>query len=173
METGGAVNNSLLLTLERTLDDSLGQYFPNSSYRVAPGDTFVILGIAMPWFYINAASRRLLTAAQNYLAENKAPRWQYAPNIDAAYMKRNNIYIVPGQSFVIVDLEMVPDGVDTRTFFLSSDGGYFLTSNGERLLVAGSGFSQTILVDTVTINEGESNIPTWKVSLRDRKKKRN
>ena len=136
----------------RTEDESLSQWFPNTDYPVRglenagqsneyPGDEFVLLDIAMPSIYVQMAEQKLLTAAQELLADTAVERWQYSPEIDAKFMVENNRTINAGEYLILSDADII----------------------GQT--------AESVLVDTVTINEGESAIPTYKVTLRDRKKK--
>ena len=136
-----AATDDWLLECYRTEDESLSQWFPNTDYKVKAGDEFVLLDIAMPDIYVQMAEQRLLTEAQGLLADTAAERWQYTPEIDAKFMIENSRTIVAGQNMTLADEDII----------------------GESAVSA--------LVDTVTINEGESAIPTYKVTLRDRKRK--
>ena len=156
----------------RTEDESLSQWFPNSQFGVAAEDEFVLLDIAMPDIYIGMASERLLTAAQELLADTAVERWQYTPEIDAKFMVENNRTIRAGEYMTILDIVAGDITPGIVSYFKTSGGGYLLTANGERIVVGeNEGSVVTVFVDTVVINEGESVIPTYKVTLRDRKKK--
>jgi len=141
-------------TLEcwRSEDESLAQWFPNTDYPVRglenagqqneyPGDEFVLLDIAMPDIYVRMAETKLLQAARELLADTATERWQYLPEIDAKFMVESLRIIAAGQNMTIQDADVIGDS------------------------------PVAILVDSLTINEGESNIPTYKVTLRDRKRK--
>lgn len=130
-------------TLEcfRSEDESLSQWFPNTDYPVRAGDEFVLLDIAMPELYIGIASQKLLQAALELLSDTATERWQYVPEIDAKYMVENGRTIRAGEYMLLSDTAIV------------------------------GGTPVSVLVDTVTINEGEAAIPTYKVTLRDRKRK--
>lgn len=132
--------DSWLLELSRSEDESLSQWFPNSTYKVAAGDEFVLLDIAMPEQYIRIAEKRLLQSAQDLLTDTATERWQYVPEIDAKYMVENSRVITAGQNMRLYDEDIIGlTAVD-------------------------------VLVDTLTISESESAIPTYKVTLRDRKR---
>lgn len=147
-----STNDAWVLECWRTEDESLSQWFPNTDYPVRglenagqsneyPGDEFVLLDIAMPSIYVQMAEQKLLTAAQELLADTAVERWQYSPEIDAKFMVENSRSINAGEYLLLSDTDII--GVS----------------------------AESVLVDTVTINEGESAIPTYKVTLRDRKKK--
>ena len=147
-----STNDAWVLECWRTEDESLSQWFPNTDYPVRglenagqsneyPGDEFVLLDIAMPAIYVQMAEQKLLTAAQELLADTAVERWQYSPEIDAKFMVENNRTINAGEYLLLSDADII----------------------GQT--------AESVLVDTVTINEGESAIPTYKVTLRDRKKK--
>ena len=169
---GGEDFNMWYLTLERQYDESLAQYFPNYDYPVEDEDTFVILGIAMPEFYITAAEKRLLAAAQDYLDYYKKEIWQYVPEIDSKFMVENKRRILPAQYMVLIDYNLVDGDISTLSYFVESGGGYFLTETGQKIIVDQSGFAVSVLVDSVTIDEGAGQIPSYKVTLRDRKRRK-
>ena len=136
----------------RSEDDSLSQWFPNTDYPVRglenagqqneyPGDEFVLLDIAMPDIYVRMAEDRLYQAAQDLLLDTAVERWQYTPDIDAKFMVENSRVIVAGQNMSLQDADVIGPS------------------------------AINILVDSLTINEGEAAIPTYKVTLRDRKRK--
>lgn len=129
------------LEVIRSEDESLAQWFPNSVYTIESGDHFVLLDIAMPGMYISIAEKRLLAAAQELLADTAKEQWQYTPEIDAEFMVNSGRTILPGRN-ITLDSDITPLGNPV-----------------------------SILVDSVTINEGDAEIPTYKVTLRDRKRK--
>ena len=161
-------------TLEcwRTEDESLSQWFPNSSFKVKADDEFVLLDIAMPALYVQMAEQKLLQEAEGLLADTATERWQYIPEIDAKYMVENSRTIRAGEFMAILDGDLIGGGNgEGLQYFRTSGGDYFLTSNGDRILLGGSSGVTRALVDTIVINEGDAIIPTYKVTLRDRKRK--
>ena len=147
-----STNDAWVLECWRTEDESLSQWFPNTDYPVRglenagqsneyPGDEFVLLDIAMPAIYVQMAEQKLLTTAQELLADTAVERWQYSPEIDAKFMVENSRTINAGEYLLLSDADIIGQS------------------------------AESVLVDSVTINEGESAIPTYKVTLRDRKKK--
>jgi len=178
-----ATNDAWVLECWRSEDESLSQWFPNEDYPVRglenagtsseyPGDEFVLLDIAMPEIYIEMAEAQLYDAAQDLLADACVERWQYVPEIDAKFMVENSLTIRSGEYMAILDMDFIEPAAGTASYFVTSDDKYFLTVNGERIrLDDGSGSVMSALVDSVVINEGEAAIPTYKVTLRDRKKK--
>ena len=167
-----------LLEIIRSEDESLSQWFPNYDYPVRgkesnyDGDEFVLLDIAMPDSYIEVAERRLLGAAQEYLDWSKKEVWQYTPEIDAKFMLESNRAIYPADYMILFDTNVVQsDDLSNLTYLKENNNVYYLTSLGEKILLSGSGYADAVLVDSITINEGESTIPTYKVTLRERKRK--
>lgn len=147
-----SATDSWMLECWRSEDESLSQWFPNTDYPVRglenagqsneyPGDEFVLLDIAMPSIYVQMAEQKLLTAAQELLADTAVERWQYSPEIDAKFMVENNRIINAGEYLLLSDADIIGQA------------------------------AESVLVDTIVINEGEAAIPTYKVTLRDRKKK--
>ena len=145
-----SVNDAWVLEVFRSEDESLAQWFPNSSYKIEEGDTFVLLDIAMPDAYVSIAEYRLYVAAEELLADLCKENWQYVPEFDA---KETLIKpVLPGRWIRIRDLDFPLD---------------------ETVVVSGQTTHQAwVMVDTVTINEGESELPIYKATLRNRKKRK-
>lgn len=133
------------LTCQRQDDTSLMQYFPNSVYPIAEGDTFVILDIQMPSKYVTAAETRLHNAATNALARLCKPVMAYVPEVDSKEVFMASVTLTEGLYMPIYD----PDLVET---FIPSEPNV-----------------NWILISTVTIAENEDVIPIYGVTLRDEK----
>lgn len=129
-----------LITCKRQQDDTLGMLFPNSSYEIAEGDTFVLLDIAMPELYVSVAQNRLLAEGQKLLSRASKIQSNYEPSIDAKVMVESGRTLREGMFMEITD----EDVIDNTTDY--------------------------ILIDTLSISEDESAIPTYKVTLRERRK---
>lgn len=129
-----------LITCKRQQDDTLGMIFPNSSYEIAEGDAFVLLDIAMPELYVSVAKNRLLAEGQKLLSRASKIQSNYEPSIDAKVMVESGRTLREGMFMEITD----EDVVDNTTDY--------------------------ILIDTLSISEDESAIPTYKVTLRERRK---
>ncbi len=167
----------------RSEDESLSQWFPNTDYPVRglenagenneySGDEFVLLDIAMPDIYILMAEIKLLAAAEELLADTAVERWQYVPEIDAKFMIENSRVIRAGDFLALIDSDLIGDGGGGEVqYFRTSSNDYLLTSNGDRILLSGSGGVTRSIVDSITISEEDAAIPTYKVTLRDRKRK--
>lgn len=134
-------NDAWTLTVIRSEDESLSQWFPNENYPIESGDEFVLLDIAMPDLYVRLAEQKLLSAARELLSDTAVERWQYVPEIDAKFMVGTGRIITAGQNMAISDADLIGDS------------------------------PVAIIVDSISINEGEAAIPTYKVTLRGRKKK--
>lgn len=172
-------NDKWDLEVIRSNDDSLSQWFPNSQYPVRgaseqyEGDQFVILDIAMPDIYVTVAENRLLAAALDVLSDVSVQQWQYTPEIDAKFMAQTGRSIKAGDYLIISDDYITTEGTETPSYLRTDDSGnpYFLTSDEEKILLNSGGVAKRTLVDSVVINEGEAAIPTYKVTMRDKKKK--
>lgn len=141
--------NKWVLTCERVYDDSIGLFFPNSDYTIDAGDKYVLVNINMPDVYIAAASQRLLTYAKEYLAENDYVRYAYFPKVDDIYMAReHDAATAKGET-------SIHDSIKEGDLMLFED---------EDLNINGS-----IIIDQLTIKEGESIIPQYTVTLREEK----
>ena len=130
-----------LLGMYRTEDESTGMRYPNSQYPVKPGDHFVLLDIAMPELYIGIAQQRLYDKGLEMLNDISRVKPYYEPEVDAIVMAKQS-----------------------RTL---REGMYMRLSDAD---VSGAS-SEYVLIDTLTINEGEAEIPTYKVSLREYRRK--
>lgn len=147
--TQDEVTGYYTLECKRTEDASLGLVFPYYGYNVSSGDKFVLLYISMPPAYINAASTRLYNAAVAYLAKNDYVRYSYSPKVDNIFMQRqhDNAILNSGTS--------IHDTIKEGDLLLFSD---------EDLGIDGS-----IIIDQLTIKEGEELIPQYEITLRNDK----
>ena len=132
--------NMWVLTCNRTYDEGLNLYFPYKDFKIKAGDKFVLLGIDMPDVYIKAASQRLLTASKEYLAKNDYVRYTYEPKVDEIFMARH---------------PELHDSIKEGDLMLFED---------EDLNINGS-----IIIDSLTIKEGDGLIPTYGITLRNDK----
>ena len=129
-----------VLTCNRVYDEGLNLYFPYKDFTIKAGDKFVLLGIDMPDVYIKAASQRLLTASKEYLAKNDYVRYTYEPKVDEIFMARH---------------PELHDSIKEGDLMLFED---------EDLNINGS-----IIIDSLTIKEGDALIPTHDITLRNDK----
>lgn len=128
------------LTAKRQQDDSLDYLFPNQDYQIAPGDRFVLIDIAMPDIYIKTAEDRLLSEGQKLLERASKIQNHYEPSIDAKVMHESGRSLREGMFMEITDEDVVDGATDY------------------------------ILIDTLGIYEDEDAIPTYKVTLKERRK---
>ena len=133
-------NDTWVLDLKRQKDKTLGMMFPNANYKVNPGDEFVLLDIAMPEVYVRVSEDDLLSEGQKLLARASKVQTHYEPSIDAKVMIESGRSLREGMFMEITD----EDVVDNTTDY--------------------------ILIDTLSIYENESAIPTYDVTLRERRK---
>lgn len=133
------------LKIRRVVDRSVNMTFPNSTYPIAAGDRFVLTDIKMPDEYIEYASQRLLSRAKEVLDELSHPIAVLTPSMDAKFIKENARSFIEGQ-FLSFEAPLLSQGY--------MDLGYY-----------------SDLIDTLTINENEANIPTYSLTLRERPRK--
>lgn len=133
-------NDRWVLTVVRQSDDSIGQYFPNSIYRIEPGDRFVLTDLTMPEVYITAAQQRLYQRAEEVLASLSAPKMVYEPEIDAKVLARSPEIITEGMWMPVQDEDLMDEG------------------------------REWVLIDTIEIDESSDAIPLYKVTLQDEKR---
>ena len=139
-----------LLRCERTEDESNKLYYPYKSYPCKAGDKFVILGIDLPDVYVKAASQRLLRAGKEYLSEVDHMKHTYSPKIDEIAMARQHDEAIQSGGISLHDT--IKEGMLIRI----SDEDLF----NEEL---------HITIDTLTIKEGESLIPSYEITLKEAK----
>lgn len=133
------------LKIRRVVDRSVNMTFPNSIYPIAAGDRFVLTDIKMPDEYIEYASQRLLIRAKEVLDELSHPIAVLTPSMDAKFIKENARSFIEGQ-FLSFETSLLSQGYMVLGYY--SD-----------------------LIDTLTINENEANIPTYSLTLRERPRK--
>lgn len=136
-------------TCNRSYDDSLDLYFPYNSYQIKSGDRFTLLNISMPGEYVQAASERLLEAANEYLAQNDYVRYSYSPKVDNIYMARQH------------EEALVNGGISIYSNIKEGD---LMLFEDEDLGIDGS-----IIIDTLIIKESEGLIPQYEITLKDEK----
>lgn len=98
------------LTLNRNQDDNF--ILPDEKTFIKPGDHFVLLEIYMPEVYVKTAERRLLTKAQEYLAEYDHVKATYSINMDKVFMAKNPTIgdtMCEGDLIQIVDTDLQLD----------------------------------------------------------------
>ena len=128
------------LTCKRQQDDTLGMLFPNKDYKITAGDRFVLLDIALPESYIAVAQERLLSEGERLLAKASKIQNHYEPSIDAKVIIESGRTLREGMFMEIIDEDVIDNVTDH------------------------------ILIDSLSIYEDESAIPTYKVTLREKKK---
>ena len=128
------------LDLKRQKDKTLGMLFPNSVYPISSGDKFVLVGMAMPEVYVHANSEKLLVEGRKLLERASKIQNHYEPSIDAKVMVESGRTLREGMFMQITDEDVVDNTTDH------------------------------IIIDTLSIYEDESAIPTYKVTLRERRK---
>lgn len=134
-------SDTWLLGMYRTEDESTGMRYPNSQFPINPGDHFLLLDIAMPELYVGLASQRLYDKGFEMLNDISRVKPYYEPEVDAIVMTEQARVLREGMYMRLTDADIAGDS------------------------------SEYVLIDTLTINEGEAEIPTYKVGLREYKKK--
>ena len=140
------------LSCQRVKDESLNLYFPYNDYLIKEGDHFVLLGIPLPDSYVEAASRKLLKYALEYLDKNDYTRYIYAPKIDDIFMARQHDKAITDTTGTIVSLH---DTIKEGDIMQFDDND--LNINGK------------IAIDQLTIRENEDKIPSYEITLREDK----
>lgn len=140
-----------VLTCNRSEDSSLGLFFPYKDYPIRTGDKFVLLNLEMPDVYVQAASQRLLKAAQDYLKKHDYVRYNYIPSVDNIYMARQH------------DEAIANGGVSIHDTIKEGD---FLLFEDEDLGIMGS-----VTISSLRIKEDTSSslIPEYDIVLQEEK----
>lgn len=128
------------LTMKRTQDDSVGMRYPNASFPILAGDSFVILNIEMPEIYILVAEETLLECAQSLYAGVSKIQPYYEPEIDAKVLATSGEVLKEGMYMKLGVADVIGREVEY------------------------------VLISTLTIDEGGDTIPTYKVTLREKQK---
>ncbi len=135
-----ASDGSYTLTLGRnTLEkEDTGNFtVPNKDWNMKAGDKFVLLNILMPQAYIRDAENRLLARAKEYLAKYSSTNYSYNVGVDEIFMARN------------------------VNFYNDIMEGKRLTVNDQEIGIN----NENIIIQSLTIKEGEGIIPTFEVTL--------
>jgi len=136
-----SATDSWQLTCVRQKDNSIGQWFPNSNFKIKAEDSFVLLNINMPDILIDIAELRLYDEGCKWLKKRKEQQYIYEPKIDEVYMA---IKAAAGTPEIIKEGMMMPL-VDTD---LSVPEG-------------------TILINSLTVTESEDSVRKFEVVLRE------
>ena len=136
-----ASDDSWTLRCARVQDGTLGQWFPNSIFKIEPDDTFVLLNIALPEVYITANEQRLYDAALAERLYEERPLLE--PEIDSKVMAESPQVLRAGMWFSVKDTDLGLAG---------ADGGSYL-----------------ILIDSVEVTDKPDTIRSFKVTLRNNK----
>lgn len=113
---------------------------PNSSIAMKPGDKFVFIEIFMPQSYIRQAEERLKERAIEKLNETLTPKYSYNINVSDIFVANKNLY------------SKIVEGQKLH------------------LVDEGLGIDESILIESVSIKEGGSMIPEFKVTLNNEPK---
>lgn len=142
--------NEWKLSVQRDPDNAIERYFPYNDANISTSDHFVLIGIEFPEQYIEDAAKRLELAAIKWLSEHCTPIYAYSVYIEPHAMMRdyrakntNSLYykMYAGDIFTLEDTDIV-------------------NNSGNRI---------SLNIDKLEINEGESRIPQYTVTLREAK----
>ena len=139
--TYNASTDDWTLECARVQDSVIGQWFPNSIFRIEPDDTFVLLNIALPEVYITANEQRLYDVALAERLYEERPLLE--PEIDSKVMAESPQVLRAGMWFSVKDTDLGLAGTD--------------------------GSSYLILIDSVEVTDKPDSIRSFKVTLRNNK----
>lgn len=145
-------DGSWKLMIERNPDSSLDLYFPYNDFQIKKGDHFVLTGIELPDAYVEAASEKLLKYCIAYLDKNDYTRYVYQPKVDEIFMARQH------------DAAIADSTGLTKSLYMSLKEGDIMLFKDEDL-----GIDAEITIDQLTIKEEDGKIPTYEITLREKK----
>ena len=152
VEKDGKTYNAWKLTLAKTEDSGLKTYYPNENSPLSPGDRFVILGIEMPDVYVEAASMKLLVEATKALSDVCDTKHTYEPSVDDIYLQRNYD-------------RCEAEGDVTKSVYWKLASGMKFPFFGIRESEEDTPSTFTMIIDTLSIREGESMTPKVTIKL--------
>ena len=155
------INGSSYLAYELTLqrvEDGEGRWLPYENCQIESGDHYVVTGIQMPDEFIAEASKKMLIAACGWLDRRDHMRYTYLPKIDHVYMARQH----------------ENPGTGEQSYHDTFRAGMRLQIEDTDLGIErydGNG-NTAPFIDILTIKEnGDQDVPTYDVVLRDEKEK--
>lgn len=143
-------NGRWRLTIQRVKDDALELWFPYKDYPIRRGDHFVLTGIVLPDYYVNAASLKLLKYAIAYLDKNDYTRYVYQPKVDELFMARQN------------DKAKADKTGTTKSLHDTLKAGDIMEFDDDDMHIGGK-----ITIDQLLIKENEGGVPTYEITLRE------
>jgi len=97
----------------------------NNAFKIAEGDTFVILDITLPQSYIDFAERKLFQAVKEQLDKNCLPTILLEAELDRIYLKNNpvsrDIIFEVGDTLKIVDQDLIGGEMELRILAIKRD----------------------------------------------------
>lgn len=148
----GKTYNAWKLTLAKADDSGLKTYYPSEKFPLAAGDRFVILGIEMPDVYVEAASMKLLVEATKALAYVCDTKHDYEPSVDDIYLQRNYD-------------RCEEEGDVTKSVYWKLASGMKFPFFGIREKEDETPSTFTMIIDTLSIREGEGMTPKVTIKL--------
>lgn len=148
----GKTYNAWKLTLAKAEDPDLKTYYPSENFPLSPGDKFVVLGIEMPDVYIEAASMKLLVEATKALSDVCDTKHEYEPSVDDIYLQRNYE-------------RCEEEGDVTKSVYWKLASGMKFPFFGIRESVNETPSTFTMIIDTLSIREGDSLTPKVTIKL--------
>lgn len=148
----GKTYNAWKLTLAKADDPGLKTYYPSEKFPLAAGDRFVILGIEMPDVYVEAASMKLLVEATKALACVCDTKHDYEPSVDDIYLQRNYD-------------RCEEEGDVTKSVYWKLASGMKFPFFGIREKEDETPSTFTMIIDTLSIREGEGMTPKVTIKL--------
>ena len=135
----------------RSQDESLNQLFPNSIYKIAEDDEFVLTGLEMPDLYVQMASQKLYDEAVKWLWKHKDGLEVFSLDIDNKVAYLDSVRIKEGMLLPLYDGNL-------------NVGSEAEDEEGETVITY-----DYRIIDSVTIEIGEESIPVITAVLREEK----
>lgn len=135
----------------RSQDESLNQLFPNSIYKIAEDDEFVLTGLEMPDLYVQMASQKLYDEAVKWLWKHKDGLEVFDLDIDNKVAYLDSVKIKEGMLLPLYD-----GNLNVGSEAENEEGVTVITYDYR-------------IIDSVTIEIGEEPVPVITAVLREEK----
>lgn len=152
---GKKVKGYKIYLTNREIDDTLNTFYPSVKDPIMAGDRYVLLGIEMPDVFVKAAEIRLLKAACQYMRDNCTTKFTYQPYLDDIFIERD------------YDRNIERETPEKSIYWRLYAGLKFSFQNIPKFGELESIETLSIMIQSITIREGEKYTPQIEITLND------
>lgn len=152
---GKKVKGYKIYLTNREIDDTLNTFYPSVKDPIMAGDRYVLLGIEMPDVFVKAAEIRLLKAACQYMRDNCTTKFTYQPYLDDIFIERD------------YDRNIERETPEKSIYWRLYAGLKFSFQNIPKFEELESIETLSVMIQSVTIREGEKYTPQIEITLND------